>query len=782
MSPSLRGRFWLWSSAMLLMALWFAVGVRPNLRIETDILALLPADEHDAETGAALRAFGDTLSRRTLFLVGAPEAAQAREAARRFADSLRAAQAFEEVRLEVDGRFLDAIAVYREHRFQLLSPAMRERLSVGNTEPLFDQALRASYGPTRLPRPLPVAEDPLNLLGDFLAQSFGNPGAARIEGGMLMVSDAHKQYVLVSSLTSQSPFSMTAQQRLVAAIDTARTHATRAPDVEVIASGVLLHAAAAAGGATREINRVGTLGLAGVVLMIWFTFRSIRPLLLSGLVLGTGALAAIGACQLLFGRVHLITLVFGTGLIGVAIDYSNHFLADQFRSRDAIWSPRQAIRHVGPAIAVGMACAVLGYLALALAPLPGLRQMAVFCAVGLSVACASVLCWYPVLARPRSDKAVPLLLRLSQAADAAVGRLRDSPLAEPAFVLLLLASLFGLWRIEFADDIRLLQSSPAPLLADEQKVRERLQAVPDSRLFLVRGDSPAAVLETEEHLATQLDRLVQAGALGAYQNLARAVPSPRTQAANRELQAQQVYAPGGLAPRLLDRLGFPAQVRERSLSALDTSNTDPLQLEAWLQTAASEPYRHLWLGRVGRGYASVVSLVAVRDIEPLRALQIPGVRWVDRVAEISELLGRYRRLAGALIAGAYAVIGMLLALRYGMGQALRLIAVPVGAALATLALFGCLGIGASLFNVLALFLVLGLGVDYAVFLREGRQARAATTLALSLSTLGTALSYGLLAFSATPFIRSLGLTLLTGVALTFLFALLSERPLPSDST
>ncbi len=78
--------------------------------------------------------------------------------------------------------------------------------------------------------------------------------------------------------------------------------------------------------------------------------------------------------------------------------------------------------------------------------------------------------------------------------------------------------------------------------------------------------------------------------------------------------------------------------------------------------------------------------------------------------------------------------------------------------------------------MLGLFVVLGLGVDYAVFLREGVAARGATLLAISLSTLGTVLSYGLLAFSATPFIRAIGLTLLIGIGFTWLLALLLQRP------
>jgi predicted exporter len=106
--------------------------------------------------------------------------------------------------------------------------------------------------------------------------------------------------------------------------------------------------------------------------------------------------------------------------------------------------------------------------------------------------------------------------------------------------------------------------------------------------------------------------------------------------------------------------------------------------------------------------------------------------------------------------------------------------VPVGAALLALSVFGLAGIPANLFNVLGLFMVLGLGIDYAVFLREVRRkgiaGRAATVLAITLSTIGTVLAYGLLAFSATPFIRTIGLTLLVGISATYLFALLAQSP------
>jgi predicted exporter len=245
---------------------------------------------------------------------------------------------------------------------------------------------------------------------------------------------------------------------------------------------------------------------------------------------------------------------------------------------------------------------------------------------------------------------------------------------------------------------------------------------------------------------------------------------------NHALLAAQVYRPGGIGPQLMDELGFPPALAAQRLAEFANA-PPPLGVEQWLADAVSMPYRDLWLGADANGHASIVSLSGIRDFAALRALsaRLPGVQFVDRVAAVSELLGHYRRLALLLLAAAYVVIGGAMALRYGIADAARLLAAPMGAALLTAGVLGASG-ALNLFHVLGLFLVLGLGVDYAVFLREGAASRAATVLAITLSTVGAALSYGLLAFSATPFIRAIGLTLLIGVGFTYLLALLLQRP------
>lgn len=783
MSAELDGarlRFWLWTAAMAALVLLYVLRVAPQLRIETDLLALLPAAEqaHEPAIAAAQRHYADALSHQLLFLVGAADAALARQAAVQFAGRLRAAPGFAAVTLEANTAMADS-ALYREHRYGLLAEAQRRLLRDGQGAQLVAQALGSVYGPGLLPRALPVAQDPFNFLGAWVAQQAAGRGAVRLEHGVLMLTQGGIHYVLVAAQIDGEPFSVETQDRIIPVVDAAVAQA-RSAGAQLLSSGVILHAAAAARRARAEITRVGSLSMIGVALMILVTFRSPRPLLLSVVVLGSGALAALTVCQLVFGRVTLIALVFGSGLIGVAVDYSTHFLADQFRD-PARWAPRQALRHVGPGIAMGMGCAVLGYLSLGLTPLPGLRQMAVFSAVGLMVACGSVLCWYPLLA-PKARRGEPLPLRWALRLDQGLGRISGARRARFAAAALAVLALLGLWRVEFADDVGLLYSAAPQLLENDRRVRELLQAEPESQFFLVQGSSPEAVLQREEHTRESLDALVASGALEGYRAITRALPSPQRQQDNHALLAAQVYRAGGLAPQLMEQLGFPPALVAQRLAEFAAA-APPLQVDAWLADAASMPYRDLWLGGLDQGYASIVSLSGIRDLEALHALpaQLPGVQFVDRVTAVSELLGRYRRLALLLLAAAYALIGSAMALRYGPLAAARLLSAPLGAALLTLALLGACGGALNLFHVLGLFVVLGLGVDYAVFLREGVASRAATVLAISLSTVGAVLSYGLLSFSATPFIRAIGLTLLIGVGCTWVLALLLQRPAPTES-
>jgi predicted exporter len=74
------------------------------------------------------------------------------------------------------------------------------------------------------------------------------------------------------------------------------------------------------------------------------------------------------------------------------------------------------------------------------------------------------------------------------------------------------------------------------------------------------------------------------------------------------------------------------------------------------------------------------------------------------------------------------------------------------------------------FSVLANVIALGLAIDYAVFLLEGMESEAPSLLAILLSTISIALSFGLLGVSSTPVLRSFGLSLFLGVLVSMILS------------
>jgi predicted exporter len=144
--------------------------------------------------------------------------------------------------------------------------------------------------------------------------------------------------------------------------------------------------------ANWEMNVIGWGSLAAVLLLVWLAFRSLRPIVLVGLSLLIGTAAAISATAIVFDRVHLITLVFGASLVGVAEDFGIHY----FVTRQAM--PRAAASSCDALPGAGTGAGVVyqrgGLSRAGHRTVPGLRQMALFSAVGLITAFLTVLFWF----------------------------------------------------------------------------------------------------------------------------------------------------------------------------------------------------------------------------------------------------------------------------------------------------------------------------------------------------------------------------------------------------
>jgi predicted exporter len=752
--------------------LWLGKRIVPD----TDILALLPAGERDPVLQQSFTHMVDTAQQRVVVLVGAPawtDAARAADALRGVLAPHAALLTFDAIGDEAQAGWLAGL---QPHATLLLGAAQEQQLREQPPRFWTEAALRRLYSAFSGPKLGAFRDDPFGLFAGWMQERAGETPVRPRDGRLFVAGPGRQgqttQYVLLTYTLKPSAFSLAAQRSVVPLLEQAAAAARRAvPGAEVIPAGVVLHAAAAGRQASSEVETIGLGSLAGIVLLTWLTFRSVKPISLVLLAIGIGFLGALSVCWLLFGRIHLLTLVFGASLIGVAQDYGIYFLCQRLGADPALDSPR-LLRRLLPGLGLTLLAAVIGYMGLALTPFPGLRHMAVFSAFGLVFAWLTVVCWFPLLIKPESLKQ-GWLARRYRGLLARWPRLSARP---PTLVLALVLAAFAVsgWsRLKTNDDIRSLQSSPPQLVADQIKLGKLLDAPTPVQYYLVRGANDEQVLQREEALKRRLDPLVAQGHLAGYQALSNWVPSQRTQAARLALvEDKMLRADGPLA-------GLAAEIGEdRSWVAATAAhlraNAAPMRLDEFLGSGASQPWRHLWLGDVGGVRASIVALRGMRyaSIPTLaRAADgIDGVQWVDKIGGISSVLGRYRAYMGWVVLGAYGLVFLVLFQRY-RGRTWRVLAPTAAASVLTLALLGFTGQSLQLFHVLALMLLLGVGVDYGIFMQEDAgRGNDAPWLAVGLSAANTLLSFGLLGLSGTPALQAFGLTMLVGTTLVWLAA------------
>lgn len=550
--------------------------------------------------------------------------------------------------------------------------------------------------------------------------------------------------------------------------------------LRIDAAGVPLFTDAAATRARDELGRIGVFSTAGVLLFALAFFGRIATLVLLAGSVAAGFAAGLGAALGLFDSLALVTFVFGATLIGVAVDYGAHWFA--FAS--SIPDPIARRRALAPGLLTAALSSALAYGVLIATPLPGLRQMGLLAAGGLLTTLAVVLFWLPYADRwaPRRDTR---LVRFLETRLPRLPRWDELPrLGQAALALGAVAFLaVGAARIEWASGIRDLQFVPAGLAEAQTRLSTALRLPSPAQVFVVSGATEDAVLAAEERLLTAL----RADPTLDIQPLAMAdyVPSAARQAEDARLVREALRR---ITPRMTDVLGAGPQLPDPSPEA------PRVTADAVLATPFGAALGHLRLtseadvaAGVEKTVAHLVMLSGVRaeHLEKLRALESVAradgpdasatsdiatrVRFVNLTGDMETILTRYRnRVLESALAG-FGLLALVALRIFGLHNAWRALLPALFGMLGALAAFGWAGIPVTLFTTLAIVLVLGLGVDYGIFLtRSPTDGR--TAAAVLFSGVTTLLSFGLLAASETPALAAFGWTVVYGLCLVWTIA------------
>jgi len=755
---------WSWLGVLALLAVALLAHILPwRGQIDTDLLALLPVDERNPHAEAALRTLTQHGERELVLLLEAKDAATAQRAARQVRESLLEAP----LTPQAPQAQIEAMRdLYFPYRAGFVADQDLRWLGRADQPAQVQRALALAYQPFA-GGTLNWRDDPFGFFGNWMMQ-LGAASPARPYGDTLMVQTADRHYAVLLYQLTQSAFSSDLQMRLAADLEAVRVElAQQFPDVQLLRAGVVLHATAAAQQARFEMSLIGSGSLLCCLLLTWFVFRNFKALQLVVLSLATGGLAALSLTWLMFDRLHALTLVFGASLIGVAVDYGVLVVAQHLNDSEPRWT---RFRRLLSPLSLVLIAPALAYLGLLLMPFPGMRQMACFAVSGIIGAWLTIMLWHPYLL-PSSLPVTPLAERLMQMLQY-WPRWRATPAQWLIAALAAIAVGVGMSQLKTDDNIRNLVNSDPQLLREHLGVAKALELPSPAQLFLMTGTTPEEVLQHEEALLEKLAPLVATGKLTGYDAISRWLPSRERQ--QNAWEAQQTLA-GARA----------ALAEELELTGDWAAAPHPAQLTAdeWLAHPATKSLRYLWQGRSEDGrYSSIVLLKGLRDADTARqlaALDDAHTQWVDKTAEVSLLMGRYRTLLSSVLAAAY-VLAPLALLAFFRRQTWRVVMPSLLATLGTLAIMGYAGIPLQLLNVLTLLLVFGMGIDYGLFL-VAQRSDARAFLAICVAASLTLAAFGLLAVSSTPALRTIGVTTVLGIGLAWLFTPLFRVPLPEPA-
>jgi predicted exporter len=170
----------------------------------------------------------------------------------------------------------------------------------------------------------------------------------------------------------------------------------------------------------------------------------------------------------------------------------------------------------------------------------------------------------------------------------------------------------------------------------------------------------------------------------------------------------------------------------------------------------------------GNGWAVLVPLYGVADAQKL-GTEVPVL---DLKAESERLLAGYRLETLRLTALGMGAIVLVLAFGLRNARAVLQVVLPVALALLITAAFLQLaGQRLTVFHLIAMLLVMGIGLNYSLFFDRPEQngvLRRRMLFALFVTCATTLLAFATLAFSSNPVLHAIGLTVSVGALAAFL--------------
>lgn len=530
--------------------------------------------------------------------------------------------------------------------------------------------------------------------------------------------------------------------------------------------------------------------------------RPFRAFVLAFVPVAIGILYGFGAYALFQTSLSPITAVIGAILAGMGIDYSIQYLSnfhESARSGDVRAAAASTSVHVGPAKFGAWFTSVIGFLAIGATDVPALRDFAILGTLGLTGAFLGSVFILPailvLLGRP--DTFEPRFTASSLVG--AVARharfsIICSLIALAASVAYLAANPRNLLSLE--SDLSVMHPRPNPALDAQKLIAQKFQTSPDSLLVHISAPTAEDLIALNHRVATTLDseQARAAGITGTF-SLATLLPDPALAESRRQATgpavaqrvvndfdaavAQTVFEPAAFKPYVEFLQHLLTRTQPPGLSDLRAYPT----LARNILPKSPQRNESLMLVFISRPLESRQTREEVIDTVNGLLRDVPGatLTGLSVLARNTELTIRRQLPRVVLIAIALVAIYLLLHFRSARPALLTLLPTIFGMAV-LLAFMRLTHQNLNMINLAALPLLIGIDVDYGIFLvhlgwRENDYTRVqAPTHAIVLCAASMILGFVSLLTSNVPAVQSLGVAMSAGVGASLIGTLFLLLP------
>lgn len=735
---------------LILLAVLSAVIVYklPHTQFEGSVLSLLPDENRSALDKNISDEFLRRIDSQAVFLIKDSNDGKSAES---FYNKIKTI----DLVLSVTGRIDDSYKAQfnnflYENKLALIDDDLRDRLNKGKYE---NKVLSKVYSALSGTGHAELTSDPL-LLTRQIASSLSKGSPFTVKNGFLSCSYKNETWYFINLKLKSSGFDIRTGHQFVTDVNRIVSEVENEyKDTVILKRGTCFYSDYASSKASADITVLGSLTVILVFAFIYYVFRSLSPLLLSLLSVGAALTGGLALTLIFYQKISLILLGMCLCVIGIVCDYTIYYLSR--RMTELKKSPIDTLKTLLKPLLFACITDLCAYLIILLTPVDSLRQIALFSAGALTMACLFVITIEPYIAFSLKE---PKHLNFTNI-ERFLSFITKKNVRYLLLAFFISVSFAGLFFYKTGDDPKTLQDLPYDLKNEDSKISEITKQNNSMSFIVVQDDDLQNLLKTYDSIKTCLNEAKKDNVISSF----KALPYNSVETQRHDF--------------LLIKKNFEAlkNLYERKNIGLNISEYSYREtgFDEFLNSNLGISYQD-FVVKTDDNYAVLILLDEIknRKLLELKLLSFDNVFLSERHREITDTFRTFRHYLCLVLLSFIVVIILSSVLRLGIkkgltGALMNLIAVLFSGSVLLLS-----GYSINIFNILSLILVLGIGVNYSVFFTNSdKENRSLALLSIFTAFITTLLSLGILIFSSTAAVKGFGITLTSGLFASFILSI-----------